>query len=175
MKRMRTSAVIAVVAGLAVTGLAVAGSTTELEAQEREGGVVFGAQGLWGSDTDFGLGGRVLGNIETLNLEAAGEFNLFFPDAADYWEINGFLFYHFHLPDTESVLPYFGGGIGIQTFEPDVDGGDSETDFGVNAAAGIRFPTTTSVTPYVEGRAQISDIDQFVFTAGLLFGRAGFR
>lgn len=156
----------AVCVGFALgVALLVAPAAGDLHGQ----GVAFGAHGLWSSEVDFGIGGRVLGNIEDVNLEAVGEFNLFFPEGdLDFWEINGILFYHFHLADTRSVMPYLGGGLNIGT----ASNGDSETEIGLNLGGGVRFPNTSSVTPYIEGRGVVSDFDHFVITAGLLFGRA---
>lgn len=156
-----------VVAGLGLVALLGAG--------ELRGQVAFGAQAAWGSDTDLGIGGRVLGNIEQVNLEGVGEFNLFFPDGdVDFWEINANLFYHFHLEDTPSVLPYVGGGLNIAHVSV---GGAGDTEAGVNLAGGVRFPTAGEWAPYLELRAAGvgADTDQLVLTGGILIGPTGGR
>ncbi len=139
--------------------------------QPAEGQSNFGVQGNWGSDTDFGLGGRLVVNIPDVNLEGAGSFDVYFPDADfDFWEINANLFYHFHLPDSPSVLPYLGGGLNIARFS----NGASDTEAGLNIGGGVRFPTG-NVSPFVEGRGVVGDASQFVVTAGILFGPAFYR
>lgn len=130
-----------------------------------------GVQGNWGSDTDFGVGARLLTNIPNTNLEAMGSFDLYFPDNDfDFWEINGNLFYHFHLEDTRSVMPYLGGGLNISRFS----NGASQTEAGLNLAGGVRFPTG-NVSPFLEGRGVVGDASQFVLTFGVLFGPSTYR
>lgn len=127
-----------------------------------------GAQANVASDTDFGLGARLLANIEDANLEFVGSFDLYFPDEPlDFWEINGNVFYHFHLPENPSVLPYLGGGLNVAR----LSNGFDETEAGLNLGGGIRFPLE-NVSPFVEARTVISDADQTVLTIGLLFGHA---
>lgn len=147
--------------GIAV-GLAL-GSAREARAQ-----VYLGPQVNLATDTDLGVGGRLLANIEDANLEFASSFDVFFPEGpADYWELNGNLFYHFHLPENPSVLPYLGGGLNVATFS----NGDSNTETGLNLGGGARFPLE-NVSPYVEGRAVVGGVEQFVFTFGILLGHA---
>ncbi|MDX1396194.1 MAG: hypothetical protein R3195_17570 [Gemmatimonadota bacterium] len=127
-----------------------------------------GTQLLWGSDTDLGIGGTLLANIENANLEFAGSFNLFFPDGdEDFWEANANMFYHFHLSDTRSVLPYLGGGLNLSH----LSNGSDNTEAGLNLGGGVRFPMA-GVSPFIEARAVISDHDQAVLAFGLIFGHA---
>lgn len=120
------------------------------------------------TDTDVGVGARVLANVENANLELVGSFDLYFPDGPnDFWEVNANTFYHFHLPDSPSVLPYVGGGLNIARLS---NGGES-TEVGLNVGGGVRFPLE-DISPYIEGRTVISDFDQAVITFGFLFGHA---
>ena len=136
--------------------------------RDLSGQVYGGAQLDWGSETELGVGGRVLASLENANLEIVGSFDLYFPDGpVDFWEINGNLFYHFHLSGSPSLLPYVGGGLNIAHFS----NGSDHTELGLNLGGGIRFPMR-SVTPFIEGRAVLSDADQAVLTFGLIFGRA---
>lgn len=153
---------------LAAFGIATAALLLQPPAASAQ--VYGGVQGNWGSETDFGVGGRVLGNIEDANLELVGEFNLYFPDGdRDFWEANGNVFYHFHLAESPRVLPYLGGGLNVSRSSNGAD----NTEAGLNLGGGIRFPLE-SVSPFVEGRAVISDHDQAVLTIGLIFGHAHF-
>lgn len=131
------------------------------------GQVYIGAQGSWGNETDLGVGGRVLGNIENANLEMVGSFDIYFPDVGDYWEANANLFYHFHLRETPSVLPYVGGGLNLAS----IGNGDSTTEAGLNLGGGLRFPLE-NVSPFIEAKTVLSDFDQSVLTFGLVFGHA---
>lgn len=127
-----------------------------------------GAQGNLGSDTDFGVGARLLANLEATNLEFAGSYDIYFPDNdLDYWEFNANLFYHIHPSQDPSVLPYLGGGLNVGH----LSNGSGNTEAGVNLGGGIRFPGR-QLTPFVEARAVMGDFDQGVLTVGLLFGHA---
>jgi hypothetical protein len=138
--------------------------------QEADAQFAVGVQGNWGSEADFGVGARGLANLGGTNLEAVGSVDLFFPDSdIDWLDINANLFYHFHLPDSPSVMPYLGGGLNVAR----LSGNGSTSEVGVNLGGGIRFPG--QVTPFLEFRAVISDADQFVVTGGLLFGATRFN
>lgn len=149
-------------------------------AADLQGQVAFGAQANWGSEADFGVGGRILLDLGEAvpGLGFAGDFNYFFPDDADdadfdWWEINGNGHYAFQIEDA-SVAPYLLGGLNITRidFDEEVPGFDfsaSTTEVGLNLGGGIKFPGG-SITPFVEGRAVISDADQVVVTGGILFG-----
>lgn len=159
---MRTKTLFAAL-GLAATALL-------LQPPAASAQVYGGVQGVWGSDFDAGVGGRVLGNVEDANLELVGSFNLFFPDGnVDFWDANANVFYHFHLPESPRVLPYLGGGLNVSRIS---NGGES-TEAGLNLGGGIRFPLE-NVSPFVEGRAVLGDHDQAVLTIGLMFGHAHF-
>lgn len=140
-------------------------------AQPLHAQTAFGLQGNWGSEADFGVGGRLLANIPNVNLEAVVSADIFFPDAdIDWLEFNGNIFYHFHVPGTANVLPYAGGGLNVTR----LSNGGSTTETGLNLAGGVRFPRP-GITPFLEARAVISDADQLVLTFGLLFGNTVFR
>jgi hypothetical protein len=138
-------------------------------AQQLDAQVALGPQGNWGSEADFGVGGRVLVNIPNVNLEFVGSADMFFPEGdVDWLDLNANLFYHIHLVDTP-VIPYLGGGLNVAR----LSNGVSTTEAGLNLGGGLRFPGA-SLTPFVEARAVISDADQFVLTAGILFGPTRF-
>lgn len=146
--------------------LLLAGPTT----QEAQAQAAFGGQGSWGSEADFGVGARALVNIPNVNLEFVGSAEVFFPDGdVDWFDFNANVFYHFHLPDAPSLMPYLGGGLNVAR----ISNAASTTEAGLNLGGGIRFPGAT-VTPFIEGRGVISDLDQFVVTVGLLFGPTRF-
>jgi hypothetical protein len=143
-----------------------------IPAEEAQAQVAFGPQVNWGSEADFGIGGRLLTNLGGSNFELAGSVDAFFPSGdVDWLEFNANLFYHFHLPDSHSVLPYAGGGLNIVNLSA---GGDSNTETGLNLGGGLRFPRA-GATPFIEARGVISDVDQFVVTGGFLFGPTSFR
>ncbi len=154
-----------------VAALGIAAAALLLQPPAADAQVYGGVQANWGSEFDFGVGGRVLGNVESANLELVGDFNLFFPDGdVDFWEANGNVFYHFHLPESPQVLPYVGGGLNVSRVSTN---GADNTEAGLNLGGGIRFPLE-NVSPFIEGRAVISDHDQAVLTIGLIFGHAHF-
>jgi hypothetical protein len=154
-----------------LAGFALALFLVGTPAQPLHGQAAFGVQGNYGTEADLGVGGRLLLNIPNVDLEAVLSADVFFPDGdVDWLEFNGNIFYHFHTPGSPGVLPYLGGGLNVTRLS--FNGSTTET--GLNLGGGIRFPRT-GVTPFIEGRAVISDADQFVVTFGLLFGPTSFR
>lgn len=151
----------------AVVALTVAAGG--LEAQ----GAAFGVHGSVGTDTDLGIGGRVAINIPDVNLEGQGTVDVFFPDGFDYFEFNGNLFYHFHLEDTSSVLPYAGGGLNVGIISPEGPAADDRTEVGINLGGGVRFRAENNIAPFVEARVVAGGVEQFVVSGGLLFGNVG--
>lgn len=140
------------------------------------GQVAFGPQLSYGGDTDVGIGGRVLANVESLeHWDFVGTFDVWFLDDGpgvdrSAWEANGNLAYNFVVEDS-SLNPYAGAGLSIFHFSVDRDepGDDfDETDLGLNFFGGLKFPGQ-SVTPFVEVRAVLEGADQVVVTGGILF------
>lgn len=168
--RIRSLMTVLVLSMLAIPAMAQAQGA-------RDGrGVDLGPQLLYGGDTDLGVGGRVIVNLESLpNWDFLASFNVWFPDdnGADVsaWEGNANLAYNFLIEDVNSVFPYVGGGLNI--FHVSVDRGPSEgdfddTDLGINLFGGTKF-TAGSLTPFAEVRVVIEGSDQVVLAFGLLF------
>jgi len=140
------------------------------------GQVAFGPQLSFGGDTDLGIGGRVLANVESLeHWDFIGTFDVWFPDDdggtdVSAWEINGNLAYNFVVENSE-LNPYAGAGLSIFhiSVESDGPGPDfDDTDLGLNLFGGLKFPGE-SITPFVEVRAVLEAADQVVVTGGILF------
>lgn len=153
--------------GLLITGLL--GAALVCTPSGASGQALFGAEALFGTDTDFGLGGRVhldLGTAAPLDFQ--GGFNLFFPDGpVDYWEINANLWYNFETLEGSTALPYLGGGLNIGHVSA-AEGFD-ETDLGVNLGGGVKFGFTNTI-PFLEARVTLGGVEQFVIGGGVLFG-----
>ena len=139
--------------------------------------VQFGVQGSYGEDTDFGVGGRIIGNIGQLlgmqGIEAIGSFDYFFPDCGSvdcsYFEVNGNVVYRFPLQQA-IFSPYVGGGLNVAHGSVDFFGlGEaSDTKFGFNLLGGAKFHIGI-VQPFAEFRFEIEGGEQFVITGGVLF------
>lgn len=130
-----------------------------------------GAQGNWGEDVDFGVGGRVVVGlpVQAVSLQAIGEFNYYFPDGFDYWEANGNLVYAITVPNSPAT-PYVGGGINIAHVEVEVLGQSaSDTEVGLNLLGGVRFEAAPKITPYAEAKYEVQGGEQFFVTAGVAF------
>lgn len=155
---------------LGTVGVLLIAGTTTAEAQAR-----FAPQVAFGSDTDFGIGGRVNFNLTSLfktpGFFGIGEFTYFFPgDNVNYWELNGNLGYM--IPGVRgNAHPYVGGGLNIGHVSVDNCGftGCSNTDAGVNLLGGINISTRKRLMPFIEGKIQLGHGDQFVITGGLYF------
>lgn len=121
-------------------------------------------------EVDFGIGATLSTQAPQLgeSLGFMGEFIVFFPDAGDYFEINGNVMYSFPLTES-TVLPFALAGLNIARFSSDV-GDFSNTEIGINLGGGITFDLG-SFRPSIGGRFTINDLvnDHFVFFATLPF------
>jgi hypothetical protein len=136
--------------------------------------VRFAPEVAFGSDADFGIGGRVNFGLTSLfktpGFFGVGEFIYFFPSGPiNYWEINGNLGYLITVRG--NVKPYVLGGLNIGHASADCGGfnGCSSTDAGVNLGGGINIHTHGKLLPFIEGRIQLGHGDEFVVTGGLYF------
>ncbi|TFG66195.1 MAG: hypothetical protein E4H28_02565 [Gemmatimonadales bacterium] len=161
---MRVSTLMAAAAGVLLLLPATADAQVRL-----------GPQLSFGDDTDFGIGGRAIVNVQSLrHWDFIGTFDVFFPDdgpnnSLNYWEANGNMAYNFGVPETPSLAPYVGVGLNIAHISGDNPGGDfSDTDLGLNFFAGTQFEGR-SVTPFAEIRVVAEGADQLVVTGGVLF------
>jgi hypothetical protein len=164
--------------------LAVALIPTALEAQRRPAarrastpatGPSFGAELDWGSDTDVGIGARVVFPLRAIAprtpIDGIVSFNYYFPSGpagvnVDFWELNGNVAYRFRVPRS-SLGPYAGGGLNIGHAS---GGGASDTKPGLNLLAGTTFKLTGStLLPFAELRGVIGDFDQVVLSGGVRF------
>jgi hypothetical protein len=138
-----------------------------------------GIQGVWGDDTDLGLGARLewgLNNVFTnqgpfSRTFLITELNYFFPDCdpidCGFLEINA----NVAVPITANTIdPYAGLGLNIARFSVEVgDDDESETEVGLNLLGGLRF-RMGNLGAYTEGRFVLSGAEQFVLTFGILVG-----
>ncbi len=140
------------------------------------GQVNIGPQLSFGDDTDLGIGGRVVANVESLeHWDFAGTFDIWFLDDGpntdrSAWEANGNLAYNFTV-ENSSLAPYAGGGLSIFHFsaeDRDTGAEFDDTELGVNFLGGLKFPGE-STTPFVELRGVFEGAEQLVITGGLLF------
>jgi len=140
----------------------------------------FGVQLDWGSDSDFGIGGRGVFPLKSLfpktPLDAIVSFDYYFPSGAPtgtsvhFWEINGNLAYRFRVPPRTSLLPYAGGGLNIAHGSASAGGASaSSTDVGLNLLAGTTFKVKGNLTPFAEFRGVVGNANQVVLTGGVRF------
>ncbi len=157
--------------------------------------VTFGPQLAWGDDTDFGIGGRINfdlagplaiddGLFQNLFASATGSY--FFddcgsgvPDAVDcsFIEFNGNANVPFTIEDS-SVSGYLGSGVHLARFSVDTNSVNqtpglflptTDTEVGLNVLGGFMFPVS-DLTGFVEGKFGLVGAQQFILSAGILFG-----
>ena len=153
--------VMLAMAALALCGCAMAG--------DLQGQVRWGAQVLWGDDTDIGIGARLEYRAKSLfgntPITSAAHLDWYFPgNSVTYLELNYNLYYDF---TAKSVAPYAGGGLRLGYAS---SSGNSDTDIGLNLGGGMKFKSSGKVTPFVEGRFTLGgDVEQLVLAGGILF------
>ena len=135
-----------------------------------------GAQAAWGTDTDFGMGGRAIVDLGFLRpgLETMASFDWFFPGRdrgldLTYWEANANVVYRFGVdaavtPFTGAGLNYFRFGASTEVLGTEVSGDEGEA--GLNLLAGLLF-RFRGLRPFVEGRLELGGGEQFVMAAGI--------
>ena len=157
---MRTHIAAAVAAALCLTATGLAAQSAP-----RLGGQMSFAQ-----DVNAGLGARLelpLAPRQDLRLES--EFDYFFPNSPlRYWEFNGDLAWGLRLADTRLSL-YLGGGLNVAHSGLRGFPSSGNTDLGANLLVGLRIPTSSHVTPYVELRPEFGGGNRLVLSTGVMF------
>jgi hypothetical protein len=137
----------------------------------------FGAQLIYGDDTDIGIGGRV--EIPTPDLREqtriSVDFNWYFPDDSPgvdltFWEINANWLHTVGTAREGAPAYYLGGGLNFAYSSVDYDpgGDDSNKDLGVSFLGGIALPLG-ELTGIGELRITIAGSEQYTLGIGLLF------
>jgi hypothetical protein len=140
----------------------------------------FGVELDWGSDTDFGIGGRGVFGLQSLfpktPLDAIVSFDYYFPSGAPagtsihFWEINGNVAYRFTVPARSALRPYAGSGLNIAHASASAGGASaSNTELGLNLLAGTTFKVKGTLTPFAEIRGVVGNANQVVLTGGVRF------
>jgi outer membrane protein X len=143
----------------------------------------FGLQLDYGTQTDFGIGGRAVFGLQSLfpgtPLDGIVSFDYYFPSvpsgapagsSAHFWEINGNLAYRLRVPARSSFRPYLGGGLNIAHSSGSagtVSG--SSTDADLNILGGTTFKVRGELTPFLDIRGVVGNANQVVFTGGVRF------
>jgi len=131
-----------------------------------------GGQLSFAQQANAGLGLRLeqpLVPFWTSDLRLDVAFDYYFPDQPiNYWELNGDLAWGFPLRGSRMSV-YVGAGLNIARTSVNGVPGSGESDLGINLLVGMRFPTATRVTPYVELRPELGGGNRLVLTTGLMF------
>lgn len=169
------------VLGLMLTVSMLAVASRPVEAQ-----FAFGPTASFGTDSDFGLGGRVLLGLSGFQIAQRpvsfqGSFDYFLdvdcdPFDCTYFEITPALVMPF--PGSASVTPFVGAGLNWAYFSFDYDDevpgevDDSDSEFGLALLGGIFLPIGT-MNGQAEGRFNIGGGEQLVLSFSLFFGNVG--
>lgn len=119
---------------------------------------------------DFGIGATLVVPPQSLGAGVGfmGDFVFYFPDAGDYFEINGNITYDFPL-ENSTVVPFVLGGLNIGRYSLEVSGVDaSNTEVGINLGGGIVFDAG-NFRPSVAAKIDIGAYEGFVVFATLPF------
>jgi len=107
----------------------------------------------------------------TLDFEKAGTKFHLVPNVM-YWsedevsDVNPNFDVLYHFSPAGRIGPFAGAGLGMHFYDQEV--AESDSDFGVNLFGGLMFPTSLA-TFTVEGRAVMSDNNQFGIITGATF------
>jgi hypothetical protein len=137
----------------------------------------FGAQLIYGDDTDIGIGGRI--EIPTPDVREqtrlAFDFNWYFPDESPgvdltFWEIDANWLHAVGTATEGAPAYYLGGGLNFAYSSVDYEfgGDDSDKDLGINFLGGVEMPLG-AVSVIGELRITIAGSEQYTLGVGLLF------
>ncbi len=150
-----------------IAALCLAPAVAAAQGPPRLGGQVSFAQ-----DVNAGLGMRLelpMSRSLSPDLRADFAFDYFFPDSpVNYWELNTNLAWGFHFSGSR-VSPYVGAGLDIARTSFTGVPRSGVTDVGMNLLAGLKFYTTSSLTPYLELRPELGGGNRLVLTTGVIF------
>src|SRR5881396_2687119 len=175
MRKLIGSAVLVTVLAVAPTLASAQRRPAARPAVARAQRPSFAVQLDWGSDPNFGIGGRGVFPLQSLfpktPLDGIASFDYFFPgNNVKYWEINGNVAYRFRMPRSSSLGPYAGGGLNIAHASVTGVSGSGATKAGLNLLGGTTFKVKRStLTPFVEGRGEIGGGKTFILTGGVRF------
>ncbi|MEZ0334572.1 MAG: outer membrane beta-barrel protein [Gemmatimonadales bacterium] len=163
--------------GIAAVALLAHAGVAPAEAQ----GVRFGAGAgpTFNLEDDAGTDFHVMGTLgfggaagRPLGFRVDGMWQ--FADGGSIINGTGNLVYTFSVSDETKFRPYLIGGVGAYYFDP--DGGDSSTEFGINAGAGFTAPVGSGTTKLF-GEARFHNIftegestNILPLTLGVMFG-----
>lgn len=139
-----------------------------------------GFEGVWGDDTDWGIGGRATVDLSPrAPVALIGTYDYFWPSTVplidrQYWEVNVNAVYVQSVSGPQAQT-YVGLGLNIADFSAeDRSTGETEsrTEYGLNILGGTRYKVNR-LAPFFEIRYTIEGSQQLVITLGLdlLFGR----
>jgi hypothetical protein len=164
---------------MAAVAIAALTSASPLAAQ----GVRFGVGGgptfvlEDGGGTDFHAMGTVAfagGDDLPVSFRLDGQYQL--GDDVDVLSGTGNAVYAFSVSEDTKFRPYLIGGLGIYNINPDAEGFDSETKFGINAGAGFNVPVGQG-NARLFGEARFHNIftegenlNLLPITVGIMFG-----
>jgi len=165
--------------GLAAAAIVAITSAAPLTAQ----GVRFGVGGgptfilEDGGGTDFhAMGTAAFGGGVDLPVSFRVDAQYQLGDAADVLSGTGNAVYSFTVSEETKFRPYLIGGLGIYNINPDAEGFDSETKFGINAGAGFTVPVGQGTTRlFGEARfhnvfTEGENLNLLPITVGVMFG-----
>lgn len=134
--------------------------------------VALGPTLAWHDDMDLGIGATVGLELPTVGTDIGflGDFLIFFPAGADYWELNGNVTYDFSPLPESTVVPFVLAGLnlGHSSADAGVSGSASDTDLSLNLGGGIAF-NAGSFRPKATGRFVLGNGTSLVLAITLPF------
>jgi hypothetical protein len=131
-----------------------------------------GGQLSFAQDANAGLGMRLEQNLVpfwTQDVRLDVSFDYYFPDRpVNYWELNGDVTWGFPISGSRLSV-YVGGGLNLSRRGVSGVPGSGSLDLGVNLLVGLRIPTSTRLTPYVELRPELGGGDRLALSLGVMF------
>lgn len=106
-----------------------------------------------------------IGHAE-LALEVQSSVDLYLAENGSFNTFSANLLYLLPVED-ERLTPYGGAGVGVSFYDV---GGQDVSNAGFNLVGGLRFHSSSAITPFVQTQITLGEIDLIALSGGLLFG-----
>lgn len=132
-----------------------------------------GAQLVYGTTTEFGLGAKANFDISGTAISVAPSFNYFFGESAGAASTSVFTINadaHYNVASGEGLTLYPLAGLNLTNQSVTVlNNSASATKIGFNVGGGLQYGISSALTGFFEAKYVIGTFDQAVFSAGVLF------
>jgi len=122
--------------------------------------------GTYNDMDDFFIGGELLNRVGN-RIYFNPNFEYVLVDNFTYFTANADFTYNFLLRRSAAFM-WIGGGAGLAYIDPEGQA-DANTELALNLLFGLGLDLRSTITPYIQGKFILGDLDEFVLAFGIRF------